>query len=42
MINGVECMEKEWINLNKNKINRKSKKMDFILKNMRMTICELG
>jgi len=37
LLDGIECIEKLFI-----KINKKKKDMNYLLKNLRMTICELG
>jgi hypothetical protein len=43
ILNGIECTEKIMIKIKKNiEKNKKNKKMNYLLKNLRMTICELG
>ena len=43
MIESVDCMQKFYHNVKKNeKFSKKTKVMDFILNNMRMSLCELG
>jgi hypothetical protein len=43
ILNGIECTEKIIIKIKKNlEKNKKKKDMNYLLKNLRMTICELG
>jgi len=43
ILNGIECTEKIIIKIKKNiEKNKKKKEMNYLLKNLRMTICELG
>jgi len=43
ILNGIECTEKIMIKIKKNiEKNKKKKEMNYLLKNLRMTICELG
>lgn len=42
MLHGVECMEKFLNKFMKTNSKKKIQNADFLLKNMRMSICELG
>ena len=43
ILNGIECTEKIIVKIKKNiEKNKKKKDMNYLLKNLRMTICELG
>jgi len=43
MIESVACMQRFYHNVNRSgKLSKKTKVLDFVLNNMRMSLCELG